>query len=99
MAQTVTVAPASEHLRQHPLDYKLGPYVYKAARSGETATFSVTDGTDSYATTLQWAFGIRMGQSFLFERNGGVFMTPLSYYPEAGRWDFTLDLGQVPPGR
>jgi hypothetical protein len=40
---------------------------------------------------LQWAFGIRMGQSFLFEKNGGIFMAPLTYYPEAGVWDFTVD--------
>jgi hypothetical protein len=91
MAQTATLAGGSEHLLQHPLSYKLGPYMYSAARKGETATFSVTDGTTSYSTPLQWAFGIRMGQSFLFERNGGLFMAPLTYYPEAGVWDFTVD--------
>lgn len=91
MAQTATRAPGSEHLLQHPLNYKLGPYDYRAARSGETATYSVTDGTGSYSTALQWAFGIRMGQSFLFEKNGGMFMAPLTYYPEARVWDFTVD--------
>lgn len=91
MAQTATRAPDSELLAKHPLGYKLGPYAYQAARNGRTAMYSVTDGTVSFATSLQWAFGIRMGQSFLFERNGGIFMAPLTYYPEAGFWDFTVD--------
>jgi hypothetical protein len=91
MAQTVTRAPDSEHLAKHPLSYKLGPYAYQAARNSQTATYSVTDGTASFSAPLQWAFGIRMGQSFLFEKNGGIFMAPLTYYPEAGVWDFTVD--------
>jgi hypothetical protein len=97
MAQTVTRAPDSGHLLAHPLTYKLGPYTYQAGRSGETATFSVTDGAGTYSTTLQWAFGIRMGQSFLFAKSGGVYMAPLSYYPEAGRWDFTVDQSHSAP--
>jgi nitrate/TMAO reductase-like tetraheme cytochrome c subunit len=91
MAQTAARANASEHLLQHPLTYKLGPYTYQMARSGDAANYIVTDETSSYSASLQWAFGIRMGQSFLFERNGGIFMAPLTYYPEAGRWDFTVD--------
>lgn len=91
MAQTVTRAPDSEHLAKHPLSYKLGPYIYQAARNGQTASYSVTNGSGSFSAPLTWAFGIRMGQSFLFERNGGIFMAPLTYYPEAGVWDFTVD--------
>jgi len=97
MARTAMLAPASEHLRQHPLDYKLGPYAYAAAQKGDAATYSVADGNSSYSVNLQWAFGIRMGQSFLFERNGGIFMAPLTYYPEAGRWDFTVDQPHAVP--
>jgi hypothetical protein len=91
MAKTATRAAASELLLKYPLSYKLGIYSYQAARSGETATYSVADGTNSFSTPLRWAFGIRMGQSFLFERNGGIFMAPLTYYPEVGTWDFTVD--------
>jgi hypothetical protein len=91
MAKTATLASGSELLRRYPLTYKLGQYNYQASQGADTATYSVTGGTGSYSTSLQWAFGIRMGQSFLFERNGGIFMAPLTYYPEAGRWDFTVD--------
>jgi len=91
MAKTAAQAVGSELLKQYPLSYKIGPYVYQAKRSGQSADYSIADGTKSFSTSLQWAFGIRMGQSFLFERNGGIFMAPLTYYPEYGSWDFTVD--------
>jgi hypothetical protein len=97
MAKTATIASGSDLLLKYPLSYKLGPYIYQAAQSGNKATYSVTDGAGSYSTSLQWAFGIRMGQSFLFEKNGGIFMAPLTYYPEAGRWDFTVDQPHAVP--
>jgi hypothetical protein len=97
MAKTATRAADSELLKQHALSYKLGPYTYQAARSGDAATYSVTEGTNTFKASLQWAFGIRMGQSFLFERNGGIFMAPLTYYPEHGAWDFTVDQAHSVP--
>lgn len=97
MAKTTARAVDSEHLAKHPLSYKLGPYAYEANHSGPTATYSVGDGAASFSVPLQWAFGIRMGQSFLFEKNGGTFMAPLTYYPEAGRWDFTVDQPHAVP--
>jgi hypothetical protein len=97
MAKTATRAAESELLGQHPLSYTLGPYTYQAARRGKIATYSVANGYRSFSASLQWAFGIRMGQSFLFERNGGIFMAPLTYYPEAGVWDFTVDQPHTVP--
>jgi Cytochrome c554 and c-prime len=97
MGQTATRAAGSELLKKYPLSYKLGPYIYQATQSGEVASYSVSDGTKSFATTLDWAFGVRMGQSFLFEKNGGIFMAPLTYYPEAERWDFTVDQPHTVP--
>ncbi len=97
MAKTAVRAAGSELLKQYPLSYKLGPYVYQAKQNGQTADYSVADGTKSFSTSLQWAFGIRMGQSFLFERNGGIFMAPLTYYPEYGSWDFTVDQPHAVP--
>jgi hypothetical protein len=97
MARTATRAGDSDLLAKFPLEYKLGPYAYQATRSGQTAAYSVNDGSTIFAAPLNWAFGIRMGQSYLFDRNGGIFMAPLTYYPEAGRWDFTVDLPHAVP--
>ena len=97
MAKTATRASDSEWLAKFPLDYKLGPFAYRASRSGEGAVFSVSDGDNAFAAPLHWAFGIHMGQSFLFERNGAIIMAPLTYYPEAGRWDFTVDQPHAVP--
>ncbi|MGH9511274.1 MAG: multiheme c-type cytochrome [Terriglobales bacterium] len=91
MAQTSSRAFNSQLLAEHPLNYKLGDYTYQMKRDGKFAEYSLINGTSSFQTALQWAFGIRMGQSYLFEKNGGIFMAPLTYYPEAGIWDFTVD--------
>jgi hypothetical protein len=73
------------------LTYKLGRYTYHADSDARTATYSVADGESSFSTPFQWAFGIRMGQSYLFEKNSGIYMAPLTYYPAVGVWDFTVD--------
>jgi hypothetical protein len=91
MARTATRAEDSQLLANYPLNYKLGSYIYQASNYRRSATYSVVDGTSSFSTTLKWAFGIRMGQSYLFEKNGGIYMAPLTYYPEEGVWDFTVD--------
>jgi hypothetical protein len=91
MARTATRAADSPLLAEYPLTYKLGPFTYEASRDSDLAAYSVTDGASNFSTDLDWAFGIRMGQSYLFERNGGIYMAPLTYYPEVGTWDFTVD--------
>jgi hypothetical protein len=97
MAKTSARASDSEWLAKFPLNYKLGPYGFQAFRSNDDASYTVTDGNTSFAAPLHWAFGIHMGQSFLFERNGAIVMAPLTYYPEAGRWDFTVDQPHTVP--
>lgn len=68
MAQTATRAADSELLAKHPLNHKLGDYTYQATSDGRTASYSVADSASSFSATLKWAFGIRMGQSYLFEK-------------------------------
>jgi len=91
MRRTAMRAEDSELLAKYPLNYKLGEYSYHASSDGRTASYSVADGTSSFSATLKWAFGIRMGQSYLLEKNGGIYMAPLTYYPAVGVWDFTVD--------
>jgi hypothetical protein len=91
MAQTATRANDSQLLAGHPLTYKLGRYTYQANSDARIATYSVADGESSFSTPFKWAFGIRMGQSYLFEKNSGIYMAPLTYYPAVGVWDFTVD--------
>jgi hypothetical protein len=97
MGRTSSHAADSGLLAKYPLNYKLGPYTYLAAPTAGQASYSVSDGTSTFAAPLRWAFGIRMGQSYLFEHNGGIFMVPLTYYPEVGTWDFTVDQPHAVP--
>jgi hypothetical protein len=91
MGRTSSRAADSGLLAKHPLNYKLGPYTYRASPQAGQASYSVSERAATFSVPLHWAFGIRMGQSYLFERKGGIFMAPLTYYPEVGTWDFTVD--------
>ena len=97
MGRTSSHAADSALLAKYPLNYKLGPYTYQASHQAGQASYSVSDGAATFSVPLHWAFGIRMGQSYLFERNGGIFMAPLTYYPEVGTWDFTVDQPHAVP--
>jgi hypothetical protein len=97
MAQTATRAQDSQLLAGHPLTFTLGSYTYQANSDGQTATYSLGDGKSSFSAPLKWAFGIRMGQSYLFEKNSGIYMAPLTYYPAVGVWDFTVDQSHSAP--
>ena len=66
MAKTATRAEDSVLLTQHSLNYHLGRYHYQAAIDSRSANYVLKDGESSFSAQLKWAFGIRMGQSYLF---------------------------------
>jgi Cytochrome c554 and c-prime len=94
MARTLTAAATSETLGAHSrLSTTAGRYTFSIATTAEQSTYDVTDGTEAVSAPLKWAFGAgKVGQSFLFERDGVVREARVSYYEGAG----TLD---VTPGR
>jgi Cytochrome c554 and c-prime len=98
MAQTATRAKDSALLAKYPLNQKLGEYSYRASVEGQSANYSLDDGSSTFSAPLKWAFGIHMGQSYLLEKNGGVYMAPFTYYPGVQRWDFTVDQSHAVPG-
>lgn len=43
------------------------------------------------------SFGIRMGQSWLFDYGSRTFLVPLTYYPDSKQFSFTVDQPHNPP--
>jgi hypothetical protein len=89
MARTAARADRSEVFREHPaLSFQLGRYSYRIDTGGGKSVYTVTDGTRSISAPLVWAFG-RIGQSWLFERDGRLYESRMSYYGSIQALDFT----------
>ena len=91
MARTASRATTSEALRGHPrLSFRLGAYSYSIVTDERQTTYAVTDGTRSESSLLTWAFGEgKVGQSFLFDRDGLLFESRVTYFDSLKALDFT----------
>jgi len=91
MARTAVRAHDSIVLREHDrITRKLGAYTYELVTDEHGSVYTVTDGERRSSAPLAWAFGVgKVGQSFLFERDGAVHEARVSYYDSIGGLDFT----------
>jgi Cytochrome c554 and c-prime len=91
MARTASAAADSEVLRRHPsLAVRLGAFSYAISTSGPQSLYTVSDGTRAISAPLSWAFGVgKVGQTFLFEREGTLFEARVSYYDVPQALGFT----------
>ena len=82
MARTASAAAQSEVLRARPhLRLQMGPYAYEIKTDAGQSVYAVSDGTHTGRTPLGWAFGVgKVGQTFLFEREGRMHETHASYF-------------------
>ena len=91
MAQTAMTAVDAPTLRDNPaLRFRSGPHVYEIKTSAGQSLYSVTaaDGSSSSAP-LVWAFGAgKVGQTYLYEKDGVFQEARLSYFSGHGG-DFT----------
>lgn len=81
----------SSVLLNHSLSLHLGPYTYKIAPSGGQSLYSVGDRTKALSVPLALAVGGagRVGQTYVFERNGTYFESRLSYFTAIQALDLT----------
>lgn len=91
MARTEVRAELSDVFRDRPsLEFQLGPYAYRIDTRDGRSLYTVTDGTRTISAPLGWAFGVgRVGQSYLFERDGRLYESRMSYYDTIKALDFT----------
>jgi hypothetical protein len=91
MARTASRAADSDVLRAQPrLTFHRGSYAYEIVTAGPQSLYSVSDGSRSSSAPLTWAFGVgKVGQSFLFERDGAFHEARVSYYDAVHALDYT----------
>ncbi len=91
MARTALPAAHSPLLRQFGhLSFDAGPYSFHIGVVAGKPYLLVSDGVRSVSRVLTWAFGTGdVGQSYLFELNGGFQESRASYFDTLKGLDFT----------
>jgi hypothetical protein len=86
-----TVAECSV-LRTHPLmKTSLGRYSYIIERKGSESFYTVTDGADTMTVPIRYALGLgAAGQTYVFEKDGKLFESFVSYYKALDGLDITI---------
>jgi hypothetical protein len=99
MAHAMELVPECTILKTHPLlTYKNGPYSYRIERKGDQSTYSVTDGQQTLTVPIGWAFGLgRAGQTYVFEKDGELYESRVSFYSEMNGLDLTLGARNLKP--
>jgi hypothetical protein len=91
MARTAIRADRSDVLNANGLTFSSGSYSYKIASDGDRLPlYTVSSGTQSSSARLTWAFGAgKVGQSFLFDRDGTIHEARVSYFASIRTLSFT----------
>lgn len=91
MAGTLIRAADADVLHAHAeLTFRNGKYVYKISSNGGKPEFTVTDGDRTLSAPLLWAFGTgKVGQSYLFQRDGNYFESRVTYFSTLQNIHFT----------
>jgi hypothetical protein len=99
MARTGDRAADSRILRERDaLTFRAGTRAYSIETRDGRHVYSVSDGTQSRSAPLSWAFGAgKVGQSFLFERDGRIHEARVSYYDTVRALDFTPNRALTTP--
>ena len=100
MAHAATRTNEAELLRQHDrLTFRLGPYNEEIATKGEKSVLTVSDGAATLSADLLWAFGVgHMGQTYIYQRNGGFYESELSFYASSHSLNITPEHPLSVPG-
>jgi hypothetical protein len=91
MAHAMELVSECAILKTHPLlTFTNGAYTYRIERKGAKSLYSVTDGRETVSAPIGWAFGLgRAGQTYVFEKDGELYESRVSYYRELDGLDLT----------
>lgn len=97
MRHAMEPAAANPELIAHPdLRTTIGQYTYRVTTKGGHTTYSVTDGSSTISTPIQWIFGQKT-QTWVLEKDGQFYESLVSYYPRDNTLAVTPDDADVKP--
>jgi len=92
MAHAAETVAECAVLRSHPLmTIALGRYSYKIERKGDESIYSVSNGADTLTVPIKYSLGLgAAGQTYVFENDGQLFESFVSYYKALDGLDITI---------
>ena len=92
MARALEPVPQSEILRRHSsLNFQDSGFQWRIVRDGERSLMTVTGAGETLTVPLLWAFGQGVaGQTYVFERDGALYESRVSFYNALGGLDLTM---------
>ncbi|HVF87703.1 MAG TPA: multiheme c-type cytochrome, partial [Pyrinomonadaceae bacterium] len=99
MAKALETVDESVILKAHPqLKFKNGPYLYQIVRQGSRSIYTVTDGVSTISQPIRWSFGGgHTGQTYVFEHNGSLHESRVSFYIDTQNLDITIGYSSAIP--
>jgi Cytochrome c554 and c-prime len=96
MARALDPVAQTEILRRHPsLTFQEGGFQWRIVRDGERSVMTVTGKGETVTVPLLWAFGRgQAGQTYVFERDGALYESRVSFYNALGALDVTMGAQQ-----
>lgn len=99
MAHAMEAVADCSILEQHKvLSFHEGIYSYSIERQLNQSFYTVSDGKDTIRVPLQYAFGLgNVGQTYIFEREGKMYESRVSYYSAMNGLDLTMGAQNLRP--
>ena len=97
MGKAVMLPGTNPTLMANPkLTVRKGDYSYTVETHGDSTTYSVTDGVRTLSFPALWTFGVG-GQTWILQRDGELYESLVSYYPNVGGLDTTIGDDRIVP--
>jgi hypothetical protein len=99
MAHAMELVAECTILKTHGLlTFTEGAYSYRIERKGDESMYSVSDGQQTMSAPIRWAFGLgQAGQTYVYEVDGELYQTRVSYYRELDGLDLTIGAKNIKP--
>ncbi len=92
MAHALETVELCEILKSHPdLQFQEGPYHTQIKRDGDRSILTVTSGAEKFTIPILWALGGgKAGQTYVFQYEGALYESRVSFYNTTGALDITI---------
>ena len=99
MSKAMEKADNCEILQNHPeLKFQKGQFTFRIHRQGDKSFYTIGDGKSEISIPILYCFGQgKAGQTYVYEYNGAMYESRVSFYADTKALDFTLGYAHETP--